>query len=333
MREQARTRADEIAVEDRRVQWTFAAFNGRVNRLAHLLVTHGVGHGDRVAILSENRVEYLELEFACAKLGAIVAALNWRLAEEELDYCIDLTTPKVAVVSPRYRDALVAAPSRPDVVIELGETYEAMLNAAEDAEPVADVDPEDGLVILYTSGTTGRPKGAVISHRAMVARATVFCADYGVNRHHVFPAWAPMFHMASTDQCIGALLLGGRAVLIDGFDLDHLWPVLREHRVGWMILMPGVIDRLLERHEVDPLKPKDILFIGAMADLIPRHQIAEVTRALNAPYLNSFGSTETGIPPASGSLIPIGVTPDGLSKTLNSFLRSPTGRRKRSRRA
>ena len=153
----------------------------------------------------------------------------------------------------------------------------------------------------------------------MLARVMVFCADYGVSRHHAFPAWAPMFHMASTDQCIGTLLLGGRAVLIDGFDLDHLWPVLREHRIGWMILMPGVIDRLLERHAVDPLAPKDILFIGAMADLIPRHQIAEVTRALEAPYLNSFGSTETGIPPASGSLIPIGVTPEHLSKQLSSF--------------
>ncbi len=319
LREQVRMRGDDIAVEDTQVRWRFSAFNDRVNRLAHALSGHGVGHGDRVAILSENRAEYLELEFACAKIGAIVAALNWRLAAEELDYCIDLTTPRVAVVSPRYRDALAAAPNCPETVIELGAAYEALLDKADNAEPDVTVDPEDGLVILYTSGTTGRPKGAVISHRAMIARVMVFCADYGVSRRHVFPAWAPMFHMASTDQCIGTLLLGGRAVLIDGFDLDHLWPVLRTHHIGWMILMPGVIDRLLERHAIDPLNPKEILFAGAMADLIPRHQIAEVTRALNAPYLNSFGSTETGIPPASSSLIPIGVTPERLSKHLNSF--------------
>ena len=85
LREQARMRGDDLAVEDARVRWTYAAFNGRVNRLAHALAGRGVGHGDRVAILSENRAEYVELEFACAKLGAIVAALNWRLAREELD--------------------------------------------------------------------------------------------------------------------------------------------------------------------------------------------------------------------------------------------------------
>lgn len=308
-----------MAVEDARVSWTYAAFNSRVNRLAHALGGRGVKRGDRVAILSENRTEYVELEFACAKLGAIVAALNWRLAGDELDYCIALTTPKLAIVSPRHADALAAAPSRPETVIELGPAYEALLARETDAEPVASVDPEDGLVILYTSGTTGRPKGAVISHRAFLARVMVFCADYGIGQNELFPAWAPMFHMASTDLAIGSLLIGGRVALVDGFDLDHLWPVLREHRVGWMILMPGVIDRLLERHAVAPLTPKGICIIGAMADLIPRHQIAEVTRALNAPYLNSFGATETGIPPASGSLIPIDTAPDSLSKRLNSF--------------
>jgi fatty-acyl-CoA synthase len=319
LREQARIRGDEPAVEDARVKWTYRQFNRRVNRLAHALAAHGIGRGDRVAILSENRAEYLELEFAAAKLGAIVAALNWRLAGDELDYCVALTTPKAAVVSARHAGALAALASRPETVFELGAAYEAMLDKASDAEPACVAEPEDGLVVLYTSGTTGRPKGAIVSQRAFMHRVLVFCADYGCNRGEVFPAWPPMFHMASTDLAIGSLLIGGRVVLIDGFDLDRIVPVLRTQPVGWFCLMPGVLDHLIERIEAEPFAPKGIRFTGAMADLVPRHQIAQATRLLDAPYLNSFGSTETGIPPASAATIPIGEAPESLSKRQNSY--------------
>ncbi len=319
LREQARIRADQPAVEDARTSWTYRQFNRRVNRLAHALAAHGIGRGDRVAILSENRAEYLELEFAAAKLGAIVAALNWRLAGEELDYCVALTTPKAAIVSPRHAGALAALASRPETVFELGAAYEAMLGNASDAEPACLAEPEDGLVVLYTSGTTGRPKGAVVSQRALLHRVLVFCADYGCNREEVFPAWPPMFHMASTDLAVGSLLIGGRVVLIDGFDLDHIVPVLRARRVGWFCLMPGVIERIVERIEAEPFAPKGIRFTGAMADLVPRHQIAQVTRLLDAPFLNSFGSTETGIPPASAATIAIGEVPETLSKRQSSY--------------
>ncbi|HEX9646298.1 MAG TPA: AMP-binding protein [Alphaproteobacteria bacterium] len=319
LRDRAQSQPDRIAVEDRRRSWTYRELNRRVNRLAHALAARGIGRGDRVAILSENRAEYLELEFAAAKLGAIVPALNWRLGADELDYCVALTTPKAALVSPRHAAALAALDARPATVVELGEPYEAMLAAAPETEPVEVADPEDGLVILYTSGTTGRPKGAVVSQRAFISRVLVFCADYGIGRDELFPAWAPMFHMASTDLAIGTLLIGGRVALIDGFDLDHIAEVLAGHPVGWLILMPGVIDRLLERHRAAPLAVKGVRMTGAMADLVPRHVIAEVTRALAAPYLNSFGATETGIPPASGALIPPGEVPERLSKRQSSM--------------
>ena len=317
--EQARIRPEAIAVDDERLSLSYAAFNTRVNRLANALATRGVGRGDRVAILSENRVEYVELEFACAKLGAIVAALNWRLAPGELEHCVALAAPKAAIVSPRHARALDELAARPPDVIELGDAYEAMLVAAYPTEPAAVAVPEDGLVILYTSGTTGRPKGAVVSHRAFIARVTVFCTDYGLSRDEVFPAWAPMFHMASTDLAIGMLLIGGRVSLVDGFDLDRLWPLLAEQRVCWFILMPGVLDRVIARHAAEPLEPKGIRLTGAMADLIPPHQLAQVTSILKAPYLNSFGSTETGIPPVSAGLIAPGEIPDSLSKRQNSL--------------
>ena len=318
LRAQARIRGGAVAVEDGRVSWTYAAFNGRVNRLSHALAARGVGRGDRVAVLSENRCEYVELEFACAKLGAIVAALNWRLAADELDYCVALAAPCMAFASPRFAARLDATGEPPELVV-FGAAYEEMLAAARDSEPADAAAPEDGLVILYTSGTTGRPKGALVSHRAFIARLAVFAIDLGLSRAGTFAAWAPMFHMASTDLSIGCLLIGGRVVQIDGFDLDHLCRVIEAHRLDWLVLMPGVYERLFQRLDATPLKPRGIGCLGAMADLTPRGYIAEVTRRLRAPFLNSFGSTETGIPPASASLIPVGEAPERLSKRQNSL--------------
>lgn len=319
LRQQTVIRPAAPAVADARVRWTYRQFNQRVNRLANALAGLGIGHGDRVAILSENRSEYLELECAAAKCGAMVAALNWRLAADELAYCIALTGPRIAIVSARFQESLAAVDHGFSRLITLGRDYESLLAEADDREPEGDVDPEDGLVILYTSGTTGRPKGAVVSHRAFMARVMVFCADYGVGGGDTFPAWAPMFHMASTDLAIGSLLLGGTVVLIDGFDLDHLFPIIAEAPISWLVMMPGVVDRAIAHLKASPITPRGIKAMGAMADLIPLHQIAELTERMATPYLNSFGATETGIPPASGAMIAPGVVPDRLSKRQSSF--------------
>ena len=318
LREQARIRPAAAAVEDSRVAWTYAAFDRRVNRLANALAGHGVGRGDRVAVLSENRCEYVELEFACAKIGAIAAALNWRLAAEELDHCLGLADARIVFASPRFADRL-DLPSRPPKTVIFGSAFEDMIVAASESEPPDVAEPEDGLAILYTSGTTGHPKAALISHRAFIARVTAFALDLGLSRAGTFAAWAPMFHMASTDLSIGCLLIGGRVAQIDGFDLDRLCPLIESRRLDWLVLIPGVYERLFERLDRAPVRPRGIGCVGAMADLTPRSHIAEATRRLNAPFLNSFGATETGIPPASAALIPVGEAPERLSKRQSSL--------------
>src|SRR6185295_8715400 len=110
---------------------SYEAFNVRVNRLAHTLEALGVARGARVAILSENRTEYVELEFACAKIGAIACALNWRLAAPELAHCIRLVAPVLVVVSPRFASALARIDHGVARVLSLGAAYESELAAAD----------------------------------------------------------------------------------------------------------------------------------------------------------------------------------------------------------
>ncbi|NKB55150.1 MAG: AMP-binding protein [Alphaproteobacteria bacterium] len=317
--EQARHRPQAIAIEDGVRQWTFAQFNARVNRLANSLSQVGIERGDRIAVLSENRVEYLEVTFAAAKLGAIFCALNWRLAAAELEHCVRLATPKLAFVSERFSENFDALDSDVEEKIRFGDPYESLLADACTNEPTVAVDPEDGLVIIYTSGTTGLPKGALISHRAEIARMQSSCIDFGLAQGDAFVAWPPMFHMASTDQSISALCLGSKVVVVDGFDVERLVDIVAAEKIWWLILMPGMIEPFAKALKRRNAKPHGITLIGAMADLVPRHQIAEITTLLQAPYANTFGSTETGLPPASAALIPIGVTPNSLSKVQSAM--------------
>ncbi len=318
-RQAARFEGRRIAIEDERRRLSYAELDERVNRLAHALAAAGVTRGDRVAMLSENRIEYLELELAAAKLGAMVACQNWRLAADELAYCINLAAPKLALVSERYAASFARLAHDVPRTVLLGEAYERMLAAASATEPPDIADPEDGLVILYTSGTTGLPKGAVISQRAMIARGQIGAIDRTTAPGDGFVAWAPLFHMVSTDQALATLLRGGKVVVMDGFNAERLVEVIAREPIGWLTLMPGMIEPVIAALQRSGARPAGVKTLGCMADLVPRHQIAGITTLLQAPYVNSFGSTETGSPPASKGLIPIGVVPARLAKEQSSF--------------
>jgi acyl-CoA synthetase (AMP-forming)/AMP-acid ligase II len=207
---QARRRPEAVAVVDGARSLNYKALNSRTNKLANALTSMGISRGDRIAILSENSVEYLETTYAAAKLGVILAALNWRLARNELTHCISLVQSKAMLVSTRFAGALHDTDWRGKTIF-IGDEYEQLLARNNDAEPSVAVEPEDGLLILYTSGTTGLPKGALISHRAELARMQLSRLDLGLVEEDGFIAWAPMFHMVSLEHALHVLGMGGKS--------------------------------------------------------------------------------------------------------------------------
>ncbi|NKC12061.1 MAG: AMP-binding protein [Gammaproteobacteria bacterium] len=317
------------AITDGDRVFTYAQLEERSNRLAHYLLgqclptgglaTRGLTTGDRVAILAANCAEYFELELAAAKSGLIVAALNWRLGGRELQHCIDLVSPKLGFVSPKFLDHLNRLELHGMPVITFGDAYESALAKADPTYPGKEIPAETGLVILYTSGTTGLPKGALISHRAMLARGLIFTSEIVVPRYDHFVAWAPMYHMASTDQGLAYLLRGGTVHMVDGYQPDCIIDLIEQFPMRWLLLMPGMIASFIEAVTARQPSIKGLGCIGAMADLIPRQEIAEVTALLNAPFLNTFGATETGLGPATGAFIDIGTAPERLPKRQTAF--------------
>jgi fatty-acyl-CoA synthase len=295
--------------------WDYAEVQRRVDSSAASLRSMGIGRGDRVAVLSENSPLYTIVQLACAKLGAMVACMNWRLREAELAACLEVVMPKALLHSPRYAEVsarlAVAVP-------EMRPLSDACpVSGVPDTSP-GEAQPEDGLLIIFTSGTTGLPKAAVISHRAHIARMQVLQDDLGLDAGDAFIAWSPMFHMGGSEHSLSSLMFGAPVVVQDGLDVPAMARVLAERRVGWLLLVPATVEPLLQ-HLADASTPlAGIKVIGCMPDLMPSDTVRSAIRVLRAPFLNSFGSTETGLPPLSGGLLKDPAGDLDLGKRMNS---------------
>jgi len=312
-----------IAIQNDGLTLTYAELRDQIDRLCSLLISHGVRRGARVAILSENRWEFLALLLANARLGSISVCMNWRQSVDELDHCARLVEPDAAFFSPRFAEHVpLLEAAGAEHVFELGPDLDALLDAVPLATPPERVRVEDGFQIIYTSGTTGKPKAALISHRATIARGMLSASDGVVPRGSTFLAWPPMFHMAGTETSLLTLFRGGKVIVIDGAKVDLLCDLIAsEDNLAWVQLMPGMIDRVIDELKARGVKPKPMHMVGSMPDFLPRHFIAEATRFFNAPFRNTFGSSECGPVPVGGSFVPVGVVPDNLDKSQASLCR------------
>lgn len=321
VRERARLFPDRRALAEEGRSISYRELVRRVDRLCHGLHRSGVRHGDRIALLSENRIEYVEVFLAAAALGAIVACQNWRQSDAELDHCVRLAEPAILIVSPRHADRVVVNAGIAPRVLTIGADYEKLITSAGDAPFDSRSSPEDILLIVYTSGTTGYPKGAAISHRAEMGRATIAMADSQLFAGRGTISWSPMFHIGGADPTLATLMNGDTTFIVDGFKPGVMLEIMSRELLGNVTLMPAAIGRFIDEAHRTGLRPKGLRICGAMPDLVPRHQIAEITTLLNAGFRNTFGSTETGGPPASRHVIPVGVIPEKLSKVQSSYTR------------
>lgn len=327
----ARLHPTRVAVQAGASRFTYGDLEERSRRVATLLAAAGVRPGDRVGLLSENRPEYVEIVLAAARLGAIVACQSMRATDDELAACLDLVAPVVTISSERaaaHHGSQLE--TRPEERIVLGATYEQDLAASEPWTERSAAGAEDVAVIIYTSGTTGLPKGACISHRAEIVRSMATRAELGIAGDDTFVAWSPLHHMGALDNSLSTLMSGGKVVVVDGFRPDELAEIVAAERLGWLLVMPGTVGRLAQALRERGTRPAGVRLCGVMPDLVRPAEIAEITALLGAPFANTFGATETGCPPCSAGVIPIGEAPTAFPKEQSAYcevrLVDPEGR-------
>jgi len=227
--------------EDRAV--TYAEFHERVMRLASRLRAAGVAPGDRVAYLGKNHVAFAESMFATHALGAIFVPLNFRLAAPEIDYMLENSGAVLLIYAPECAQTVRALTGRHALRerVALGEPgpgeaqYEAWLSEGV-PEPIdVPVALDDTALILYTSGTTGRPKGAMLSHANLVWNCFNLLANVDVASDEVTLISAPLFHVAALNQTLlPTFLKGGCSVIMPSWDVDRCYDLIEKYRVTWM---------------------------------------------------------------------------------------------------
>jgi fatty-acyl-CoA synthase len=237
-----------VAVADGDRRMTYRALAARVRGLAEGLRSRGIGRGDRVAMLSFNRLEYLEVLFALARLGAVMVPLNWRLVPAELAYQIADSAPGLMIADPEHAAAAseAEAAARLDVPTVLtGDDYEGLVRTTPAGAPAGRLD--DPLIIMYTSGTTGRPKGAVLTQGTQVWNSLNIGTAIGLTYSDITLAVLPMFHIGGLGlYTLPALHVGSRVVIQRTFDPEETCRLLREEGVTAMFGVPAIYQALLE---------------------------------------------------------------------------------------
>ncbi|MCB9748676.1 MAG: long-chain fatty acid--CoA ligase [Myxococcales bacterium] len=281
--------------------WTYRDWNARVNQTAWALRGLGVGKGDRVAVLARNCVEYLDLWFACGKLGAILQALNWRLSGRELAALVEAGAPTVLVYGPEDAalvDALADGPQRVALAPNAARgapTLATLVSAASDAPPpAAGLDWDDPWVICYTGGTTGLPKGAILTHRSVTWNAINTVASWELDAGDIAILNAPLFHTGGLNVFTAPLVhAGGTSIVCAGFDPAQVLELIRARGVTVMFGVPTMFLDLLARPEIADagLERLKIVISGGAPCPAP---VFERMWSLGARFKTGYGLTEAG---------------------------------------
>ena len=248
----ARLQPHGPAVRDLRRALTWAQYEARANRLANALAGLGLRQGDRVAIFAFNCLEWLELYAACAKAGLVAVPVNFRLASGEVRFLVEDSGAAAIFVGAALVEAM--GPLRDTLGlpaanwIQLGgdrleagyRAYEELLATGADRPPEVRVRPEDPWTLMYTSGTTGRPKGAIRSHRSYALFYLLNAIEFGFTRDDVGLAVMPLCHVNSVFYAFVFTYLGAQVCVYDrpSFDPEHLLTVLAGERISFTSLVP-----------------------------------------------------------------------------------------------
>jgi len=244
---------DREALVCESIRRTYRQLNGRANRLANAMKALGVGHGDRVGILALNEPEYFDMYFGLGKIGAILVPINHRLAGPEIEYILSDCDAKVLVFGKEFAEVVDSIrndiPPRDLIAVfddppEWAKSYESVIGEASDEEPEEEGGDDDTLTILYTSGTTGRPKGAQLTHGYYFWNSVNLMSTLGMNVGETTMIALPLFHIGALAGPPWLVHGGGKAVLLRSLDPKRFLELIEEEKVNGFGSVPQLLDFL-----------------------------------------------------------------------------------------
>jgi long-chain acyl-CoA synthetase len=244
-------------------RYTWEEFDQRTDALARGLAGLGIQRGDRVAVLMLNCHRYLELYYACARMGAVIVPLNIRLARPEIVFILNDSESKVLVVDKAFAPHATGRDTFPTVenIIYIGDektpdgmmNYEDVVSKGSHMQESVDQAMEDDDLsgLYYTGGTTGRAKGVMLSHKNVVSNAVNVVIAAAYNEKDTYLHAAPMFHLADTASTFAITMVGGRHAFVPMFNPEAVLQVIQQEKVTVTTLVPTMINMLLNHPHVD----------------------------------------------------------------------------------
>ena len=249
----------EAYVGDDGERLDFAALNSRCNRFANALLAAGVGKGERVGLLLMNSAEFVEAFFALGKIGAVAVPLNWRLVTAELEFILKDSGATRLVFDDAFVDTVAelhALGARTDIrhylqvtgadSAHFAQNYRAFRDAGADSEPAIRASEQDMLYIMYTSGTTGLPKGVVHTHGTSIWACLTIAATTYYREGDRFLSPLPMFHVGALTPLAVAVYRGVTSVVMRSFDPVRAWELIDQEKITIGLAVPAMLNFMLQ---------------------------------------------------------------------------------------
>ncbi|MFH0728738.1 MAG: long-chain-fatty-acid--CoA ligase [Pseudomonadota bacterium] len=288
---------EAIVFENERL--TYKKLNERVNRFANALVKLGYTAGGRLAILSENTHKYLEIYFAAAKLGMSVTPLNFRLSDGEIEYIIGDSESGCLLVGKGHEDRALAMKDNLSLqdLITLDNRnegflyYEDLILGADGVEPEINVDENGMAVLMYTGGTTGRPKGVMMSHRNLMTAFINNAMALEFTSRDVTCFVLPLFHV-SFWPAMSLLLTGGKVVIVRRPDLSEILSLVGREKCTHINAVPTIYGWLLQMPDIDNFDLSSLRSMSYAGSPMPREVLKKCIAKFGSIFAQAYGSTE-----------------------------------------
>jgi fatty-acyl-CoA synthase len=293
----ARLTPSKIAIieEETNKTWTFSELNKRASSTANWLYARGTRKGDRIALLSPNHISYFDLLFACGKIGAIFVPLNWRLSQQELRGIVADCTPILIGIHQKFEmlgPQLTSDGLTPFLVGEA--SYEEIVSNPIKTVAKEEISETDPLAMIYTGGTTGKPKGVVLSHQSIIWNAINTIVSWGLSMDDTTINYLPMFHTGGLNALsIPILMCGGTVVIGDSFSGAKAVESIQRYRCSIVLLVPTMYHTMIQTREFKESTFPDMKVFLSGAAPCPL-QIYEAFYKKGLAFKEGYGLTEAG---------------------------------------
>ncbi|WP_216831807.1 long-chain-fatty-acid--CoA ligase [Alkalihalobacterium elongatum] len=285
--------------------WTFSELDEKVNRFASSLQKLGVKKGDVVSTFLYNTSEFVVALFAAARIGAVFNPINYRLTASELKYILEDANSKVLLFEKAVHETVSKAKElgvNVDSFIYVDEdtphfsmNFYRLLEEGETSRPTTTVDEEDIYIMMYTSGTTGKPKGVLHKHRDMVHHNFLMMQCMGITKNDIGLSIAPLNHTAELHTSfLPRLQVGATNILLHHFDSSQTLQVIQHHKVSHLFAAPTMVNMLLNDPSFENYDLSSLRILGYGGASMAPVLIKEFEKRTSAALVQMYGTTEMG---------------------------------------